>query len=210
MQVDFKTQLENATAHLEKHDPTMALLIQKFGPCQLMPHDNYYQELVESIIGQQLSVKAARTIRERFVAMFGGEFPMPEAITAKTVDGLREVGLSRAKAVYVQDLAEHVLDGRLEINKLPEMSNDEIVRELTAVKGIGEWTAHMFLMFSLGRLDVLAVGDLGVRAGIQKLYDLPTLPDAAGVRKVATDNGWHPYETMACWYVWQSLDNAPL
>lgn len=210
MQANRATLLKQAATHISSHDPHLAQVIARVGICTIEPHSNYYQELVASIIGQQLSVKAAATIRQRFLMLFGGSFPMPQEILARNVDELRAVGLSRAKAVYVQDLALHIMDGRLEINKLPELSNDEIITELTAVKGVGEWTAHMFLMFSLGRLDVLAVGDLGIRNGIQRLYQLPTAPDAAGVKQIVERYHWHPYETVACWYVWKSLDNEPL
>ncbi len=210
MQANRVTQLKQAVTHLSNHDPYLAKVIAQTGPCTIEPHSNYYQELVESIIGQQLSVKAASTIRQRFLNLFGGTVPMPQDILARSIDELRAVGLSRAKSLYVQDLALHIMDGRLEINKLPELSNKEVISELTAVKGIGEWTAHMFLMFSLGRLDVLAIGDLGVRNGIQRLYKLPAVPDAAGVQKIAAQYQWHPYETVACWYIWKSLDNEPL
>lgn len=210
MQANRVAQLKRAATHLSSHDPHLAEVIARTGPCTIEPHSNYYQELVESIIGQQLSVKAASTIRQRFLNLFGGTVPMPQDILGRSIDELRAVGLSRAKSLYVQDLALHIMDGRLEINKLPELSNKEVISELTAVKGIGEWTAHMFLMFSLGRLDVLAIGDLGVRNGIQRLYKLPAVPDAAGVQKIAEQYQWHPYETVACWYIWKSLDNEPL
>jgi DNA-3-methyladenine glycosylase II len=207
MQTDRERQLRHAEGHLSANDPVLAELVKQFGTCTIQPHSNYYQELVESIIGQQLSVKAAATITARFHGLFGGEPPLPGDILAKSPDELRSAGLSRAKATYVQDLAQHILDGRLEINKLPELENAQIITELTAVKGIGEWTAHMFLIFSLGRLDVLPVGDLGIRNGIQRAYHLPQLPDAATVHQIAAMHGWHPYESVASWYIWKSLDN---
>jgi len=175
----------------------------------MRPHKNYYQELVESIIGQQISVKAGAAIRKRFVALFGGQFPPPQTILQKSVDELRTAGLSRGKATYVRDLAQHVVDGKLRFDHLDELSNEQVIAELLPVKGIGEWTAHMFLMFCMGRLDVLAHGDLGIRLGIQKLYRLKTLPSPNEIKKLAAKNNWHPYESIACWYIWQSLDNAP-
>lgn len=199
--------MQTAKQHLLKCDPHLAPIIQKVGDCPLRPHSRYYQELVESIISQQLSMKAAATITQRFVALFGGEFPAPQQILAKEHGQLRSAGLSNAKANYIRDLAQHIVDGQLLIDKLPALSNQEVINELTAVKGIGEWTAHMFLIFSLGRLDILPVGDLGLRAGVQKIYGLKSLPTPNEVTKLANKHKWHPYESVATWYVWQSLNN---
>lgn len=202
--------LKAAADHLSQNDPLLAPIIAHFGPCTIAPHTKYYQELVESIISQQLSVKAAATILKRFIGLFGQDFPTPDQILSRSVEEFRAVGLSRAKAAYVQDLAMHILDGTLQPKKFPQLDNDEIIRELTAVKGIGEWTAHMFLIFSLGRTDVLATGDLGVRSAIKRLYSLPELPSPAEMREIANKNAWHPYESIACWYLWKSLDNEPV
>lgn len=196
--------------HLATSDRVLAPVIKRFGVPQLQAHGNYYQELAESIIGQQLSVKAAASITRRFVELFGEEFPTPQQILEKDVDTLRTAGLSRAKATYIRDLAQHVVDGTVGFDHLDELSNAEIITELTAVKGIGEWTVHMFLIFCMGRTDVLAYGDLGVRTGIMRLYELPALPDKATVERVAAENHWHPYESYACWYIWKSLDNEPI
>lgn len=201
-------EAERAAKHLCA-DSLLAPIIAQHGLFRPKPHVNYYQELVSSIISQQLSVKAAATIEKRFVELFGGAFPTPELIISKDIETLRSVGLSRGKASYVIDLAQHVLDGRLEIEKLPNLSNDEIIKELVAVKGIGEWTAHMFLIFALGRLDVLPVGDLGVRTAAKKLYHLEELPTPQQLRGLADTNHWHPYESVAAWYLWQSLNNKP-
>jgi DNA-3-methyladenine glycosylase II len=133
--------------------------------------------------------------------------PAPDQILVTPDEKLRKVGLSGAKVSYVKSLAEHIRDGKLELEKLNKLSNSEISRELTAVKGIGEWTTHMFLMLAMARLDVLAVGDLGIKAGIQKLYGLPALPTPEQIEKIAKKNKWHPYETVACWYVWHSKDS---
>ena len=200
---------QQAANYLSEHDPVLGPVIARYGPCTMRPHKNYYQELVESIIGQQISVKAGAAIRKRFVDLFGGTFPKPQAILEKSVDELRAAGLSRGKATYVRDLAQHVVDGKVRFDHLDSLSNNAVIAELTPVKGIGEWTAHMFLMFCMGRLDVLAHGDLGVRLGIQKLYKLRALPSPTDVKKLAIKNKWHPYESIACWYIWQSLDNAP-
>ncbi|CAN5411255.1 DNA-3-methyladenine glycosylase [soil metagenome] len=202
--------LQDASEYLAKKDSILAPIIAAHSPCTIEPHRNYYQELVDSIIGQQLSVKAARSIRQRFYALFGGnELPEPAEILSKSVEELRTAGLSGAKARYVQDLALHVLEGRLKFDKIDDLSNAEVAKELTAVKGIGEWTAHMFMMFCMGRLDILPVGDLGIKNGIKKLYGLTELPDADKIREIAALGNWHPYESVASWYIWQSLDNSP-
>jgi DNA-3-methyladenine glycosylase II len=198
--------LEEAVAHLQSHDAVLRSVIDRVGPCQLQPHSDYYRELVESIISQQLSVKAAATITGRFKQLGVGEFPTPQEILALETERLRAVGLSGAKAGYVQDLAMHVRDGRLDIERLPELPNEEIIVRLTDIKGIGEWTAHMFLIFSLGRLDVLPTGDLGVRKGMQALYGLAVLPSPKEMQEIAEHNRWSPYESVAAWYIWRSLE----
>jgi DNA-3-methyladenine glycosylase II len=165
--------------------------------------------LVDSIISQQLSVKAAASIEKRFQELFDSELPTPEQILEKSVDELRTVGLSRPKANYIRDLAQHIADGELKLDQLEHMSNQEIAAELTAVKGIGEWTAHMFLMFCMARIDILPVGDLGIRNSIQKLYGFDHLPTSEGIKTLAAKNHWAPYESVASWYIWQNLDNTP-
>jgi DNA-3-methyladenine glycosylase II len=210
MIADDKT-VADAAAHLAKHDKVLAPVIARAGACTIRPHSNYYQELVDSIISQQLSVKAASTIERRFCELFGSadEFPSPEKILTKNVDELRTAGLSRGKASYVLDLAARVVDGQLKFDDLDTLTNEEVIKKLTAVKGVGEWTAHMFLMFCMGRLDVLAVGDLGIRSAIQKLYGFDHLPAPAEIVELAGKGRWHPYESVACWYLWFSLDNKP-
>lgn len=198
-----------AVQHLSNNDPRLAPVIAAHGVPTLKAHGNYYQELVESIISQQLSVKAAATIAKRFVALYGETFPAPEQILETSIDDLRAAGLSRPKAGYIKDLAQHVIDNTVTFDTLDQLSNDDIVKELTAVKGIGEWTVHMFLIFCMGRTDVLAYGDLGVRNGIKKLYGFDHVPDKDEVITIAETYNWHPYESIACWYIWKSLDNEP-
>ena len=201
---------EEAAVHLRAHDPVLAPIIAAAGPTTMRPHHNYYQALVGSIISQQLSVKAADTIERRFCELFGGStIPSPEQILTKDIEELRSVGLSRGKATYVRDLAQHVVDGKVKFDHLDKMSNDQIIAELTAVKGIGVWTVHMFLMFCMGRLDVLPTGDLGIRNGVHKLYSLRHAATPEDVTKIAKKYHWHPYESVASWYVWHSLDNKP-
>src|SRR6266702_4139556 len=206
---DWQKQVEAAALHLAKYDPVLRPVIQQYGLCRIVPHSNYYQELVDAIISQQLSVKAAASIEQRFQALFGGHFPSPAEILVKDTMALRAVGLSGGKTGYIHDLAQRIQSGTLRVDQLPAHSNEEVIRELTAVKGIGEWTAHMFLMFSLGRLDVLPVGDLGLKNGIQKLYALPELPSTTEIQALAAQYRWHPYESIASWYVWQSRNNTP-
>ncbi len=201
--------LKEAAVYLASQDRFLAPIISSAGISDIRPHINYYQKLVESIIGQQLSVKAAASIRKRFVGLFNDTFPQPEAILEKSVEDLRTAGLSNAKARYIQDLALHVIEGTLTFETIDSLSNDAVIAKLTAVKGIGEWTAHMFMMFCMGRLDILPVGDLGIKNGIMKLYGFDTLPTPEQVRETAVKYHWHPYETVASWYIWHSLDNAP-
>jgi DNA-3-methyladenine glycosylase II len=198
-----------AADHLSKNDPVLAPIIKRAGLPTFKPHKNYYWELVDSIISQQLSVKAAASIENRFQELFDSETPEPAAILEKTEDELRAVGLSRPKIKYIKDLAQHVLDGRLKFDKLDTQTNQEIIAELTAVKGIGEWTAHMFLIFAMGRLDILPVGDLGIKNGIRALYGFDDAPTPEQMQEVGTANNWHPYESAAAWYIWHSLDNKP-
>jgi DNA-3-methyladenine glycosylase II len=201
--------MQRAADHLTANDPVLALVIERAGLCAIRPRKDYYQKVVESIIGQQLSVKAAASIRRRFIELFGGKFPSPDQILVAEHSDLRGVGLSNAKVTYVKDLAQHVIDGRLEFEKFNDMSNDEIIAELTAVKGVGEWTAHMFLMFAMVRLNILPTGDLGIRTGMRDLYGLATLPSPEQMHEIARKNNWHPYESIASWYIWHAKDNAP-
>ena len=206
----WRKRLGKGVAHIAARDTALQPYTLLFPLPTFQPHVNHYQELVESIISQQLSVKAAATITKRFVELFGGAFPSPEDIIAKDVDALRSAGLSGQKATYIRDLAEHVRTGTLRFDRLDYQTNQEIIEMLTAVKGIGEWTAHMFLIFSLGRLDVLAYGDLGVRNAAKALYRLETTPDKQALENLAEQHGWRGYESIACWYLWKSLDNEPI
>lgn len=209
MELATKENLRKAAEHLAKHDSKLAPIIKQVGLATFVPHQDYYGALVNSIIGQQLSVKAAASIKQRFRDLFGGKLPSPEEILQKSVEELRSVGFSNAKARYVHDLAEHVIDGRVRFDKLDQQSNEEIIAGLTDVKGVGEWTVHMFLMFCMGRLDVLATGDRGVRNGIRDLYGFTDVPTPEQVKEIAHKYHWHPYETVACWYIWRTLDNEP-
>ena len=206
--VASRDTLQKAVSQLSA-DPALLPLVKQYGLPTITPHENYYQELVESIISQQLSVKAAAAINQRFLALFGGTFPQPAAILSKDIEEYRSVGLSRQKASYIRDLAAKVTDGSVEFSTLDALTNDEITSELTSVKCVGVWTVHMFLIFCMGRLDVLPTGDLGIKNGIKKLYNLSETPTHDEMAMIAVRNHWHPYESVASWYVWRSLDNMP-
>jgi DNA-3-methyladenine glycosylase II len=197
---------------LRAADSVMARLIEEHGAIvrKELREDrrgDAYGALLRSIVGQQLSTKAARTIYGRMLELFGGHAPSPKQLLAANPDDIRAAGLSRPKIAYLRDLARHVEDGELELDRFDELSDEKIIEELTAVKGIGEWSAHMFLMFHLGRPDVLPVGDQGIRNAVKTQYRLRKLPDANRLEKIARP--WRPYRTLACLYLWSSLDNTP-
>ncbi len=170
--------------------------------------DDHYGALVRSITGQQLSVLAARAIYGRLTDRFGGRPPTPQEILADEPEELRAAaGLSRAKVSYLRSLAEHVISGELELERLDDLSDEEVIAELVAVKGLGLWTAQMFLMFHLDRPDVLPTGDLGIRRAMERAYGLDGLPDPATMERIAEP--WRPYRTLASRYLWRSLDNEP-
>ena len=200
---------QKAAEHLSSYDAILADVIKNAPLPAFVPHKNYYQELVESIISQQLSVKAAATILKRFKELFSADFPTPEDILATDIEVLRGVGLSRQKSSYIKDLAIRVLEGSIQFSHLDSLSNREVIDELVQIKGVGVWTVHMFLLFCMGRLDVLPTGDLGIKNGMYKLYDLPEKPTPEDMEMIALNNNWHPYESVASWYVWHSLDNKP-
>jgi len=191
----------------------MAGLITKFGGP--LPEESgrrptdVYSALLRSITGQQLSVKAAQAIYGRLIERFGGTPPTPQQLLADDPDAMRAAaGLSRAKVVALRSLAEHVLAGELQIAKLEDLPDEEVMRELVAVKGIGEWTAHMFLMFTLHRGDVLPTGDQGIKNAVKQAYGLATVPKPDAMIELAEP--WRPHRTRACEYLWRSLDNAPI
>ncbi len=206
--MELKKSLHAGARHLSKNDKFLAPLVKKYGPPKIVPHSDHYGQLARSIVGQQLSVKAARSIWGRVLDLFGGKMPQPEQLIKIDDEKLRACGLSGAKVIYVKDLARHIIDGRLDLKHVSTMPNEQLIEQLTAVKGIGEWSAHMFMIFGLGRLDVLPVGDLGVRKAIMNVYKLKELPDPAMSITIANKYKWHPYESVASWYLWRSLDNS--
>lgn len=205
---NFKDQLRFGLTQISKCDPIMADLISNYGPPTFKPHRNYYEELISSIVSQQLSVKAARTIWSRVLDIYSGQTPTPEQILTTPRQTLRSAGISNAKVSYITDLALHISEGRLKLENLDSLDNDTIIDSLTNIKGIGVWSAHMFMIFSLGRLDVLPWGDLGIRKSAKELYNLQVLPDKTMLEKIALYNKWAPYQSLAAWYLWKSLDNS--
>jgi DNA-3-methyladenine glycosylase II len=198
---------------LAASDPVMAGLIREIGPMSLAkrrrgrPRGDAYGALLRAVVGQQLSVKAAATIFDRVLALFGGRMPTPQALLDAEPDDLRADGLSGRKVEYLQDLARHVLSGELEVDRLPNLPDETVVAEITAVRGLGVWTAHMFLMFHLERPDVLPVGDLGIRNAVKAAYGLDEPPAPEELERIAAP--WRPHRSLACLYLWESLSNAP-
>jgi DNA-3-methyladenine glycosylase II len=209
IQKTFDEQVESAKKHLSKNDKILKGIIKKIGEFKIKPHTNYFETLIDSIISQQLSTKAAETIYNRFIEIFKKDgvksFPAPEIILQKEDEILRACGLSNAKVKYVKDLCVKTLDNTVRIHEMNLLPDDEIIAELVKVKGIGVWTAHMFLIFCLARLDVLPVGDLGIKRAVMINYRLRKFPDEKRVGQISKKNKWAPYNTVASWYLWQSL-----
>jgi DNA-3-methyladenine glycosylase II len=195
-----------AEGHLRTNDPVMAAIIKGIGRCGLVrsKREDPFIAIVEAIIWQQLSGKAARTIYERFLKIFPNGRPTPATILATSDAAMRAAGLSRGKVAYLRDLSTKVLDGTVHLESLETMTNDEVVAAMTKVKGIGQWSAEMFLMFRLQRADVLPVGDLGIVKAIQRHYRLRKTPTPERMLKIAEP--WRPYRSVASWYLWASLD----
>jgi DNA-3-methyladenine glycosylase II len=196
---------------LECGDPVMAELVERIGPLDHAARrrgrpDDAYGALLRTIVGQQLSTKAARTIYARLVALFGDNAPTPAELIAAQDADLRAAGLSRQKICYVRDLARRVHGGELELDALRELPDEEVSARITAVKGLGQWSADMFLIFHLRRPDVLPVGDMGIRRAVERAYGLPGLPDAGHLTALAEP--WRPQRTLACSYlwIWKTLD----
>jgi DNA-3-methyladenine glycosylase II len=191
---------------LLRRDPVLAALIRKHGACGLAAAQraDHFSALVRAITGQQLSTKAAATIYARLVALMPGGVT-PQALASLSDEQMRAVGMSRQKAAYFRDLAQKALSGALPLDSLEEMNDDDVIAALTQVKGIGRWSAEMFLMFRLHRPDVLPVDDLGIVNAVKNVYRLRKRPTADRIRTIGEP--WRPFRSVACWYLWRSLDN---
>lgn len=196
-----------AVEHLRSVDPALARVIDAVGPFELRPQGTPYESLFRAILYQQLAGTAARAIERRVLAAFGGSIPDPAQLASASDEVLRGAGLSRQKIGYLRDLASKVLEGAIRPD-LASLPDDEVIREVTSVKGVGRWTAEMLLMFCLGRPDVLPADDLGLRKGIQRVYGLPHVPTPAEVRALA--ERWRPYRSVATWYLWRAARALPM
>jgi DNA-3-methyladenine glycosylase II len=195
-----------AVRHLKRADPIMARLIGEVGACgfRLRSDGAHFDHITRAIVYQQLSGKAAATIYARVHELFGGRPPTPAELAATHARRLRRAGLSRQKLGYLKDLARRAATGRLPLDALEALPDEAVIEALTAVRGVGVWTAQMFLMFRLGRLDVLPVGDLGIQKGMRRAYGLRRLPTPAQMERIAAS--WRPYRSVASWYLWRALE----
>lgn len=198
-------EIENGIVHIYKNDPSLARIIDISSPCNLKPKRNHYLIFLRSIINQQLSAKAAASIYKRFLIYFNNK-PLPENIIIAPDIELRNIGLSNAKVRYIKDFSEKILNGEIHFRGLGRMSDSEIIEEFTKVKGIGEWTVQMFLIFNLCRLNVLPVKDQGIKRAAMIAYNLKKLPDEKKLLKIADKNNWRPYSSIASWYLWMVLE----
>ena len=199
--------LTRACRSLRRRDPQLGAVIRRAGPCSIEPTGDPYRALLRSVIYQQLAGAAAGAIAGRVRALFGGRYPAPARLLAAPEADLGAAGLSRQKVAALRAVAQAYDEGRLSNRRLYRMEADEVVAAVTTVKGIGEWTAHMLLMFSLGHPDILPVGDYGVRKGAMQLYDLGDLPKRAELEALAEP--WRPYRSIGAWYLWRHLENPP-
>src|SRR3989344_3200642 len=198
--------LNKAIKHLQK-DPVLFKLIKKFGILDYQPNSNYFESLVESIIGQQLSGKAADTIYKRFLNLFPKQKFTHDLVLDIEDLTLRNCGMSWAKARSLHDLSHKILSKTVRLNELDQMSDEEVIIHLTAVKGIGRWTAEMKLMFALQRPDILPLDDVGIQNAMARLYGLNRKSKNFKLQITKISNNWKPHRTLACWYLWKNLDN---
>lgn len=203
----FADACRKARRHLARRDPILAQLLKHVGACTLEPGAEAFASLVRAIIAQMISTKAAKAVTARVETALSPHGFTPAAVVAASEESLRSAGLSRNKALALKDLAERSLSGALPLDRLTEMSDEDVIASLVAVRGIGRWTAEMFLIFSLGRLDVLPVDDFGLRAAVRDVYRLEDLPSRADLRERAEP--WRPYRSIATWYFWRSRGWVP-
>jgi DNA-3-methyladenine glycosylase II len=199
--------IERALRHLKRRDAVLGRAIRLIGPCEMLRSTDPYRFLVRSILFQQISVHAGRSIEARLKAHFGGRLPPPERLRATRATTLRSLGLSRQKALAVHSIAEFAADGELRAARFRAMDDEQVIADVTRIHGVGEWTAHMLLLFALRRPDVLPVGDFGIRKGLQRLDGLAELPSPAAL--TARAEAWRPWRSVASWYLWRCLDPLP-
>ena len=204
------TDYAKARRLLARRDPILRDLMRRYGACGLADrqHADPFKALVHAIVSQQLSTRAAATIAARFAALFEGGFPTPAQVATMPDANLRGVGLSGQKIGYLRDLCRRIEDGSLPLSRLGALPDEGVIETLTQVKGIGRWTAEMFLMFRLHRPDVLPVGDMGIVKAVQKAYRLRKVPTPDRLARIG--ESWRPYRSIACWYLWASLENTPM
>jgi DNA-3-methyladenine glycosylase II len=197
-------QIKVARLHLQNSDATMNFIVRSVGPCTIRTKSDRFMTLVSSILSQQISGAAAKTIQSRLAAELSPQKISPKALAPISVDQLRNCGISRQKAGYILDLATKVDRREVNLQRIARLDDEEVIHELTKVRGIGRWTAQMFLMFCLGRLDVFPSGDLGIQNAVKKHYKSRGIFDLKRMEKLAQP--WRPYATIASWYLWRSLD----
>ena len=195
-----------ASRHLRRRDPVLGAVVARVGPCALVPRGDPYRYLVRAVLYQQIAGHAARAIEGRLKAAYGGRLPAPDRLRAARAPTLRKVGLSRQKIVSLRAIATAFDDGTLANRRLARLEDDAVIAAVTQLRGVGEWTAHMLLMMSLGRPDVLPVGDYGVRKAARDLYGLADLPKPNELTELAEP--WRPYRSIAAWYLWRSMDTV--
>jgi 3-methyladenine DNA glycosylase/8-oxoguanine DNA glycosylase len=195
--------MRKAINHLKKSEPTLRAIVERVGPCRMEFGEPVFHSLAEAIVYQQLNGKAAVTIFKRFAAL-AGEPLSAEGIAKLTAEQMRSAGLSKQKSSYLRDMADRAIRGELSFTHLPEMTDEEVIKHLTQVKGVGVWTAQMFLIFALKRQNILPTGDFGIRMAMKKHYHKRKLPNPVQMEKIARP--WEPYRSIASWYLWRSLN----
>ncbi len=204
MSLADKRLWKRGIAHLKRKDPVLGKVISAVGPIDFKTEDGYFESLVGAIVFQQLAGAAAQAILNRFMQLYGGKIPDPEKYLATDERKLRSAGLSPQKISYIRDLCQRIVNGSLDLRSLTEKPDNQVVEQLDAVKGVGRWTAEMFLLFVLGRTDVLPVDDLGLQKAAKRIYKLRTLPTGPRFERLAKN--WHPYSSVATMYLWRSRE----
>lgn len=205
--MDIELAIEQGINHLSNNDQTLNFLIEKYPKFNLRPHNNFFQDIVASIIMQQLSMKAGTAIFNKFANYFNQNIT-PKEILSEPIENLRKLGISQQKITYLKDLSQKIVNDEIKIANIDKLSNQDIIDNLTKVKGIGIWTVQMFLIFTLCRLDILPTKDLGIRKAVGKLYLNKDIATEKDVHFICEKYNWQPYASIASWYLWRSLENT--